>query len=110
MKSAFVVLIHSSWFVLLQAAEKALKAAQYTIDANKTFVHNLVQNCNDLNDSELTNLARHLERLVGGSTRMRYPDQVSAPKIPNEVYSAEMAQQALQLSQNIVMRVKDKIT
>ena len=69
----------------------------------------MVQNCNDLNDSELTNSARDLERLVGGSARMRYPDQVSSPKIPNEVYSAQMAQQALKLSKDIVMRVKDKI-
>ena len=96
-------------FVLLQAAEKALKAAQYTIDADKTSVHNLVQNCDGLNDSQLTDLARDLECLVVGSARMRYPDQVSFPKIPNEVYSAQMAEQALQLSENILTRVKDRV-
>ena len=107
MHLAFCNTLHNFF---IQAAEKALKAAQYTIDANKTSVHNLVENCNDLNDSELTNLARDLERLVGSSARMRYPDQVSSPKIPNEVYSVQMARQALQLSENIVMRVKDRIT
>ncbi|KAJ7350103.1 hypothetical protein OS493_038436 [Desmophyllum pertusum] len=92
-----------------QAAEKALKAAQYTIHAEKTSVHNLVDNCSGLNDSELTNLASQLERLVGGSARMRYPDQMCSPKIPNEVYSVQMAQQALELSKKIVVRVEDKI-
>ncbi|KAL9966859.1 hypothetical protein ACROYT_G024990 [Oculina patagonica] len=96
-----------------QAAEKALKAAQYTIDVDKTRVHNLVENSiglrHVLSDSKLTNLARKLETLVGGSARMRYPDQVSWPKIPNEVYSARMAEQALQLSEKIVVRVKPRI-
>ena len=69
----------------------------------------MVQNCTDLNDSELTNSATDLERLVGGSARMRYPDQVSSPKIPNEVYSAKMARKAIQLSKDIVVRVKDRV-
>ncbi|KAJ7380161.1 hypothetical protein OS493_010872 [Desmophyllum pertusum] len=92
-----------------QAAEKALKAAQYTIHAEKTSVHNLVDNCSGLNDSELTNLASQLERLVGGSARMRYPDQMCSPKIPNEVYSVQMAQQALELSKKIVVRVEENM-
>jgi len=69
----------------------------------------LVQNCDGLNDSQLTELAWDLERLVVRSARMRYPDQVSFPKIPNEVYSAQMAEQALRISGNILMRVKDRI-
>lgn len=69
----------------------------------------MVQNCDGLNDSQLTELAWDLERLVVRSARMRYPDQVSFPKIPNEVYSAQMAEQALRISGNILMRVKDRI-
>ena len=69
----------------------------------------MVQNCNGLNDSELTELAWQLEVLVGDSTRMRYPDRMRFPQIPNEVYSAQMAQQALQLAKKIVERVKDRI-
>lgn len=93
-----------------QAAEKALKAAQYTVDADKTSVHNLVQNCNGLNDSELTEIARQLEVLVGDSTCMRYPDRMHFPQIPNDVYSAHMAQQALLLAKRIVERVKNRIS
>lgn len=69
----------------------------------------MVCHCDGLDDSELTSLASDLERLVGGSTRMRYPDQVCPPNIPNDVYSAQMAEQALLLSDNIVMRAKDRI-
>ena len=42
-----------------------MKAAQYDYDANKTNVHNLVQNCRGLDDSELCNFAGRLENLVG---------------------------------------------
>ena len=93
-----------------QAAEKALKAARYAVDTDSTRVHNLIENCCDLNDPELSNLARQLECLVGDSTRMRYPDRMCFPQIPNEVYSAEMAQQALQLAKKIVARVQSRIT
>ena len=87
-----------------------MKAAQYTIDADKTSVHNLVQNCSGLNDSELTELAWQLEVLVGDSTRMRYPDRMHFPQIPNDVYSTQMAQEALQLAKKIVERVKNRIS
>ena len=70
----------------------------------------MVENSIGLNDSELTDLSSQLETLVGGSARMRYPDQMCSPKIPNEVYSVQMAQQAFQLSEKIVVRVKPRIT
>lgn len=70
----------------------------------------MVENCNGLGDPELTELALQLEILVGDSTRMRYPDRMRFPQIPNEVYSAQMARQALQLAKKIVERVKDRIT
>jgi len=93
-----------------QAAEKALKAAQYTIDADRMNEHSLVQICSGLNDSELTQLASQLEDVVGDHTRMRYPDTVRFPQIPNEVYEVGMAQDALQLAKEIVERVQNRIT
>ena len=119
--STAIISVNSNWqpvpllnalhtFVLLQAAEKALKAVQYSIDAdNVTRDHNLVWLCGGFNDSELTSLASGLEKVVVHWARLRYPDQLSFPKIPNEVYSAQKAEEALQLSENILMRVKDRI-
>ena len=92
-----------------QAAEKALKAAQYATDVERTNIHNLLHICQELDDSELTQLASQLELLVGNSTRMRYPDRVCFPKIPNEVYSADMAKEALQLAKKIVQRVNNRL-
>ena len=93
----------------LQAAEKALKAARYCKDADKTNVHNLVENCYDLEDPELVESARELESLVGDSTRMRYPDRMSYPQIPNDVYSQDMAERAKEIAEKIVERVKMKL-
>ena len=93
----------------MQAAEKALKAAQYSADAYKTNVHNLVQNSLTLGDSQLSTFCSELESHVGDSTRMRYPDQVCFPRIPNDVYSQEMAQKALELATMIVEKVRSRV-
>ena len=87
-----------------------MKAAQYMIDANKMNIHNLVQNCHGLDDSELVQLARQLEVLLGDSTRMRYPDRMCYPQIPNDVYSAEMATEALGIAKKVVEGVRSKLT
>ena len=93
-------------FFVFQTAEKALKAAQYAEDAFKTNVHNRTRNASRLGDSELTRLANQLERRVVDSTRMRYPDQVSYPQIPNDVYSMEIAHEALELARPILENVR----
>lgn len=90
-----------------------MKAVQYMVDANqKTNDHSLIVNCFGLDDSELMESARDLEHLLGGSTMMRYPDRIRSqyPKIPNEVYSAEDALEALELARKIVDRVRERIT
>lgn len=80
------------------------------VDANKMNVHNLVENCVGLNDPELTDLASQLESLVGDSARMRYPDNMCYPQIPHDVYSAQMAQQALEIAKKVIERVKSRVT
>ena len=97
-------------FSVFQSAEKALKAAQYAEDAFKTNVHNLMRNASRLGDPELTRLANQLEHQVVDSTRMRYPDQVSCPQIPNDVYSVKIAHEALELAKSILERVRCTIT
>ena len=72
-------------------------------------MHDLVQNCCGLDDPELNQLARELEDVVGDSTRMRYPDRMSYPKIPNDVYSSDMAAKALEITEKIVQRVKQRL-
>ena len=75
----------------------------------RTNAHNLLQICQELEDSELTQLARQLECLVVNSARMRYPDRVCFTKIPNEVYSADMAEEAFRLAKKITQRVKNRL-
>ena len=66
-------------------------------------------NCCGLNDVELTELARQLEDLVIDSARMRYPDRMSYPRIPNDVYSRDMAVEALGIAEKIVERVRGRL-
>ena len=66
-------------------------------------------NCCGLNDVELTELARQLEDLVIDSARMRYPDRMSYPRIPNDVYSRDMAVEALGIAKKIVERVRGRL-
>ena len=86
-----------------------MKAAQYAVDAFKTNVHSLVLNSLRLDDSQLTTLARQLDVRVGDSTRMRYPDQVLYPQVPNDVYSEDVARGAAELARQILDRVKDSV-
>ena len=88
---------------------RSLKAARYCKDADKTNVHNLVENCYGLEDPELVQSARELESLVGDSTRMRYPDRMSYPQIPNDVYSKAMAERAKEIAEKILEQVKLKL-
>ena len=94
----------------LQAAEKALKAAQYATDAFKTNVHNLVQNSLMLDDSRLVTVSSQLEGCVGDSTRMRYPDRLDYPKIPKDVYTEEDAHQALEAATEILQIVRSRLS
>ena len=55
-------------------------------------------------------MAVELECVVVNSAHMRYPDTMSYPKIPNDVYTAQKAEKALSLARNIVERVKVKLT
>ena len=101
---------HSELFYSFQAAEKALKAVQYNEDANqKTNDHNLALNCCGFDDAVLRDLAVQLERLVISSVHMRYPDTMSYPKIPHDVYTAAQAEEAFRIATKILERVRVKL-
>ena len=54
----FTELNHLKLFYSSQAAEKALKAVQYNVDANqKTNDHNLYHNCSGFGDAVLSDLS-----------------------------------------------------
>ena len=72
--------------------------------------HDLVHYCSGLDDQDLTQLGTRLECLVGGSTRMRYPDRMAYPNIPNDVYKVETAKEASEMATKIVQRVKMRLT
>ncbi|KAK3727489.1 hypothetical protein QZH41_006426 [Actinostola sp. cb2023] len=91
-----------------QSAEKALKAAQYSRDADKSSTHNLSGIAIRLGNSELSSLAHSVECLLGDSTRMRYPDRVQYPNIPHDIYTRDMAAQAVERAREILNVVKAK--
>ena len=72
-------------------------------------MHNLTKNASCLGDAELTNVANDLESCVEDSTRMRYPDRLNYPEIPNDVYTAALANEALRLATKILDRVRQKL-
>ena len=92
-----------------QAAEKALKAAQYAVDAYKINALNLIQNFLMLDDSQLITFSRQLEHLLGDSTLMRYPDRLAFPQIPKDVYTRQMAHKAMELAREIVQNVQSRV-
>ena len=62
-----------------------------------------------LDDSRLINLSGELENIVGDSTRMRYPDRLDFPKIPNDVYKESDARQAEKVAREIVEKVRSRV-
>ena len=72
-------------------------------------MHNLTKNASCLGDTELTNVANDLESCVEDSTRMRYSDRLNYPEIPNDVYTAALANEALRLATKILDRVRQNL-
>ncbi|XP_048582130.1 sacsin-like [Nematostella vectensis] len=91
-----------------QAAEKALKAAQFSLDATNVRIHDLHRIASCLDDSTLSSLAVQLEGLVGNSMRMRYPDCMSSPRIPHDFYTRHQSREAYRLAEAILNRVKER--
>ncbi|KAK6165582.1 hypothetical protein SNE40_022485 [Patella caerulea] len=93
-----------------QSAEKALKAVWYKIDANKVSQdHNLNRVASGLPYPNLVQLAAELQSTIGEHTRMRYPDTVSYPKIPHDVYNESHSTPACILTRQIIDRSTELI-
>jgi len=94
-------------FIFLQAAEKALKAAQYAKDANTVspeHIVNLTQLSRDLGHAELglSEIAAELETLLHSLSYLHYPSSHNFPLIPHDVVDGMTSINARNLSTRIV--------
>ncbi|PVD34737.1 hypothetical protein C0Q70_06014 [Pomacea canaliculata] len=76
-----------------QAVEKAIKAVLFSKDANSfpETSHDITLLASLTGDSGIIGWAREIENIVGFHTRMRYPDALTYPSIPDDVYTADQA-------------------
>lgn len=92
-----------------QAAEKALKAAQFHVDAISSLSHDLVCLAASLEDIELRRLAQKLQHIVGNSNKLYNPDPIDFVVIPHDEYTEEMSLEAVSIAKDILARVKEII-
>jgi len=90
-----------------QAAEKALKAAQFSVDAMTSFSHDLPSIASNIEDATLRQLAIKLQRIVGSSNKMYTPDPIDYIKIPHDEYTKETAADAVICATDILEKVKE---
>ncbi|XP_053401269.1 sacsin-like [Mercenaria mercenaria] len=93
-----------------QASEKSLKAAWFYKDANLTprSSHSLISLASGLN-KELREQAALLENRLGQHTRMRYPDSVSRPKIPSDIFDEAVAKFSIEVTRKIIKLTEEYI-
>ncbi|CAC5394477.1 unnamed protein product [Mytilus coruscus] len=89
-----------------QAAEKAVKAAQYATDANEVQRSHFFSDNIPNGDKSLSTLCLELSTLVGHINSLRYPDNYSP--IPAERYNRDGATKALCLTDQILTYISEK--
>lgn len=90
-----------------QAAEKALKAAQFSVDAVSSYSHDLPTLAASTDDVRLRLHAMNLQRIVGDAGKLYNPDPIDFVNIPHDRYTQETAEAAVELAAKIIDRVKD---
>ena len=95
------------FLLCLQAAEKALKAAQFYVDAVSSFSHDLVSLAASLEDLELRRLAQRLQKIVGNSNKLYNPEPIDFVVIPHDEYTMDMSSEAVKIAQSILGRVTE---
>lgn len=97
-------------FFILQVAEKALKAALLTINANDSArnSHYLTKIASSIRNENLHRLARDLEKIFDtkGHLATRYPDMLRGAEIPAEFYKMDEAIQGKELCMEILTVVE----
>ncbi len=94
---------------IFKGAEKGLKAAVFTIDSKRTNEHNLGLIAEDIDNANLKSLASQLERLLGSSTHLRYPNMWPYPTIPHTAYDQDKAEKALALTGKLMEEIKTMV-
>ncbi|CAH1788168.1 unnamed protein product [Owenia fusiformis] len=91
------------YYICLQSAEKALKAALYYIDAlEASLSHDIPVIARHLGDGMLTSAAKQLQALTGEHTTMRYPSKVPYPHTPRDMFLNKDSYSVISLTQQIV--------
>ncbi|XP_060607764.1 sacsin-like [Ruditapes philippinarum] len=94
-------------YICHQVCEKALKAAHYSRDANNVpegvFLPRLAITSNMMEQASL------LETRLGAHGRLRYPDALSRPRIPSDIYSMDDAEFSIEVARKILEMVEEYI-
>ena len=91
-----------------QAAEKALKAAGFSLDSDQQMTHDLRSLANYLDgcSENLHDAAYALSALLGDGIGSRYPDRMTSPRIPHDVHGQEKACKSQELARLVITEAK----
>lgn len=87
---------------LFQAAEKALKAAQFAVDAISLNTHDLPTVAHQIGDMHLGLLAMKLQALVGDAHKLYNPDPIDFVVIPHQKVTRNTATEATRFAKDIL--------
>lgn len=95
----------------MQAVEKALKALQYQLDADKVSLnmHSLSTMASTLADVKLSGLVGQLEGITGDYFCMRYPGAVHGGHISSDLYTEDQAKRAIERTREILQIVRERL-
>ncbi|KAL5004929.1 hypothetical protein ScPMuIL_018385 [Solemya velum] len=95
---------HYNWvcYMCQQSAEKALKAAWYKQDSRKVSQNHHLPSVASGLGADLAEWAEKLQELIGHHTKMRYPDALHMPKIPSDMYTQPVAEEACEIAHRIL--------
>ncbi|KAL5005312.1 hypothetical protein ScPMuIL_018768 [Solemya velum] len=95
---------HYNWvcYMCQQSAEKALKAAWYKQDSRKVSQNHHLPSVASGLGADLAEWAEKLQDLIGHHTKMRYPDALHMPKIPSDMYTQPVAEEACGIAHRIL--------
>ncbi|XP_064647152.1 sacsin-like [Lineus longissimus] len=88
-----------------QAAEKALRSAYFMKDVPHFKHHNLPDIAELHGDETLKGLADEIAQELGDGMKLRYPDRLSFPRIPHDLYGEETCSRIYGLTERLVQRV-----